>query len=965
MARMAFSNRRSFRAFRTSALLSSFLIGAALLPCSPGAMAYAEPATVTQAQGIPVLPAFDANRTSVIKSPNDPAEYRAVTLPNGLRVLLVHDGRADKASTSMDVNVGSASDPEDMPGLAHFLEHMLFLGTDRYPKADEYQQYLSEHGGSPNASTYERNTNFFFDIPPDALQGALDRFSQFFIAPQFNADYVDRERHAVHAEYQARLQDDGRRMDDAMSQVLNPAHPFHRFAVGSLDTLQDGKNGKLRDRLIDFYQHHYDANTMRLVVMGPQPLDQLEKWVTSSFSMIPNRHLTPPTIDVEQVRNDQLPATLAIKSLADERSVTFLFPVADPERFSREKPSYLIGALLGDEGPHSLLARLREKGWAQKLSAGAMNGDGVRALMGISIELTPEGTHHLDEIQASLFAYVQQLREDIAQWRFDEGSLLLRQQFRFQQTNASVNRALSLAMTFTHHPVSELSVLYYRMDHFDAELLKQYLDAFSPNQLLRMYSAPDADTDHTSPYFQAPYRYQKISQWPQAAPLSDIRPPQPNPYIAQDFTLLPLKEGKPYALIQHDGLDMWYAPDQKFGTPSVVWRFSLMNPLTQQSVKTQLLTDLLADWLNDSLSEPLYPAILAGQHGGAYSHSRGITLQLAGWRDHQTGVLKTLLDQLREGQIAQDSFDRIKIRAQEELRNNRQRPLYSQMLNIPSQQLIKPYWSPKAQRDTLDTLTREDLEQFRTAWLAQLHVQGLAVGNIDAQGVSQQAQMVEQALSPRVKLKDVPQLTPLKIAGLLPTLRPETDRNDAAALRYVQGKDQSYAQQARFGVLAQLVEAPFYTQLRTQEQLGYIVTAHYKPLLEAPGLEFLVQSPNHDSNTLFSRMDAWQTGFDGVIQKLDNKALAPYKAAVIAALKERDQSLGMRASRYWTDLSMGRTKFDRRERMVHIVESLNASDIQRTWNMVRKAPVLNVAADPKVPATDTDIGTHLSPVPTH
>lgn len=964
MARMAFSNRRSFRALRTSALLSSFLIGAALLPCSPDAMAYTESTTVTQAQGIPVLPAFDANRTSVIKSPNDPAEYRAVTLPNGLQALLVHDTRADKASASMDVNVGSAANPEDVQGLAHFLEHMLFLGTERYPQPDEYQKYISEHGGSNNAFTADRNTNYYFDIAPNALHDALDRFSQFFIAPQFNADYVDRERHAVHAEYQARLQDDGRRLNDALSQILNPAHPFHKFSVGSLDTLQDGKNGKLRDRLIDFYQKHYDANTMRLVVMGPQSLDQLDQWVRGSFSAIPNRHLTPPTIDVEQVRNDQLPATLAVKSLADERTVTFMFPVPDPERFSREKPSYLISALLGDEGPHSLLARLREKGWAQKLSAGAMNEDGTRALMGVSIELTPEGTHHLDEIQSSLFTYVKQLREDIAQWRFDEQSLLLRQQFRFQQTNASAERAQFLAATLTHHPISEVSVESYRMDHFDAELLKQYLDAFTPEHLLRVYTAPNVEADQTSPYFKAPYRYQKISQWPQATPLSDIRPPQPNPYIAQDFTLLPLKDSKPSALIQRDGLDIWYAPNQSFGTPSVVWRLSLMSPLSQQSVKVQLLTDLLADWLNDSLAEPLYPATLAGQSGSAYSHLRGITVYLSGWRDHQANVMKTLLDQLRDGQITEESFNRIKMYYQESLRNARQRPLSSQVVSLPAKQLFKPYWSPKLRRDTLDTLTRDDLEQFRKAWLTQLHVQGLAVGNIDAQQVRQQAERVEQQLAPQQKLNNVLMPEPLKLTNHLPTLRPETDRNDSAALLYVQGKNQSIAQQARFAVLAQLIEAPFFTQLRTQEQLGYVVTAHYNGLLEAPGLNFFVQSPNHDSKTLFSRIDAWQKGFDSVVRQLDNKALAPYKAAVLTILKERDQSLGVRASRYWTDLSTGYTRFDRRDRIVKAIESLNASDIQRTWQTIRKAPTLKVAADPNVPATDIDISTHLSPVPT-
>ena len=87
----------------------------------------------------------------VSKSPRDTRTYRALTLDNGLQVLLVSDPETDKAAASVDVNAGSNSDPQAFPGLAHFLEHMLFLGTEKFPEAGEYQSYISSHGGSHNA----------------------------------------------------------------------------------------------------------------------------------------------------------------------------------------------------------------------------------------------------------------------------------------------------------------------------------------------------------------------------------------------------------------------------------------------------------------------------------------------------------------------------------------------------------------------------------------------------------------------------------------------------------------------------------------------------------------------------------------------------------------------------------------------------------------------------------------------
>lgn len=70
---------------------------------------------------------------------------------------------------------GFMSDPDELPGLAHFCEHMLFLGTEKYPNEVEYTKYLSEHGGSSNAHTAQENTCYYFDVTPENFNGALDR----------------------------------------------------------------------------------------------------------------------------------------------------------------------------------------------------------------------------------------------------------------------------------------------------------------------------------------------------------------------------------------------------------------------------------------------------------------------------------------------------------------------------------------------------------------------------------------------------------------------------------------------------------------------------------------------------------------------------------------------------------------------------------------------------------------------
>ena len=158
-------------------------------------------------------------------------------LDNGLKVVLVSDPTTDKAAASLDVNIGSGSDPEGREGLAHFLEHMLFLGTEKYPNSAEYKEFMAAHGGGDNAYTSYDHTNYFFDIDKDYLEPALDRFAQFFVAPTFTPKYVSRERQVVHSEYTSKFKSDGRRSFYAKKQVMNPDHPYTRFSVGSNETL--------------------------------------------------------------------------------------------------------------------------------------------------------------------------------------------------------------------------------------------------------------------------------------------------------------------------------------------------------------------------------------------------------------------------------------------------------------------------------------------------------------------------------------------------------------------------------------------------------------------------------------------------------------------------------------------------------------------------------------------------------
>lgn len=193
--------------------------------------------------------------------------------------------------------------------LAHFLEHMLFLGTERYPSENEYSVYLNNHGGYSNAYTAGENTVYYFDVQNEFFEGALDIFSAFFTCPLFTEEATSREMNAVDNENTKNLQSDGWRDYQLMKHLAKQDHPFSNFGTGNLETLKtipESKGLITRDLLLDFHKRFYSANIMKLVMYGNESLDVLQTWAEEKFSSVENKDVPIPSFPADPYGPEQL-----------------------------------------------------------------------------------------------------------------------------------------------------------------------------------------------------------------------------------------------------------------------------------------------------------------------------------------------------------------------------------------------------------------------------------------------------------------------------------------------------------------------------------------------------------------------------------------------------------------------------------------------------------------------------------
>ena len=896
------------------------------------------------------LPALSASDVQIVVSENDSRDYRYLQLDNKMQVLLISDISAEKSAAALDVYVGSNQNPKDREGLAHFLEHMLFLGTEKYPEAGEYQQFISEHGGSHNAYTSSEHTNYFFDVDSRYSEASLDRFAQFFVAPLLTDKYVDRERHAVESEYKLRIKNESRRRGDVYSQIVNPNHPLSMFRTGNLETLADRKDDSVRSALLKFYDRYYSANLMSLVVLGNRSLDELEAITVSRFEKVANNNAEVSDSVIPLYVEDFLPARVVIEPLKEERLLSLSFAIPHSAEYYRQKPLQYIGNLLGHEGEGSLLSFLKKYGWAEGLSAGGGDQTRFDGSFDINIRLTERGVKVVDQIVALTFHVIENLqRKGIKEWRFNEDKKLAEVAFRFQEKTGAMETVSALANRLHTYAPEDVLRGGYLYAEFDPAMIRDFLSYLKPENLLLTLAAPSVDTDKVSHWYQTPY---KVSSMAASAPFivekysRQLFFPGENLFIPQRLSvksspLLNDNVGRlnapPYKIIDTGGYEAWFKQDEKFKVPRASITLRLKLPMAAQSAKTAAMNKLFVALVNDSLNEFAYPAQLAGLDFSVSSNSRGIDINIEGYNDRQGLLLTRIMETIRKARFDRARFDSVKAELMRNWKNAAKASPYQQLAREVAIMSFSPLWQPYILRDALASVSLADFNEFNASLLVNAKAEALFYGNVYRQEAVKLAALIHNQLLHKKGEVSLPRAHVVKLETSLdsksgvPFLRELlVEHKDTAAVLYVQGLDDSVKDKAKMLLLRQVLHSPFFNSLRTEKQLGYIVMASGMPLKKLPGSIFIVQSPVADSARLIDEIGGFVDGFISLMPK----DLTVHQQAVNNNLLQAPKNLGQQSSRYWDNVLYKHPQFDRNQQLANAVNNVSPAELKAYYKAV-------------------------------
>ena len=217
-------------------------------------------------------------------------EIADFTLPNGLEVVVVPDHRAPVVTHMIWYKVGAADETPGKSGLAHFLEHLMFKGTEKNPGA-AFSQDVAEIGGQENAFTTSDYTGFFQRVPREHLKEMMAFEADRMTGLVLTDDVVRPELNVVLEEQNMRVANNpGGRLGEQMDAALYLNHPYGRPVIGWRHEIE-----KLdRDDALAFYRRFYTPNNAIVVVAGDVTADEVKADAEETYGKVAQRAETNP-----------------------------------------------------------------------------------------------------------------------------------------------------------------------------------------------------------------------------------------------------------------------------------------------------------------------------------------------------------------------------------------------------------------------------------------------------------------------------------------------------------------------------------------------------------------------------------------------------------------------------------------------------------------------------------------------
>ncbi len=860
-----------------------------------------------------------------------------IVLDNGIKAYLISDANFQKSAAAATIEAGSWNDPNEYPGMAHFLEHMLFQGTAAYPDESEFIKFINDHGGQNNAFTGNAYTTYLFSIENDYFLPALDRFSHFFIDPLLKKSCVDKELHAVNNEYGLYLENDMWRFLHIWQETANPSHPFSRFSIGTADTLSKIPLEELRK----WFESHYSSKNMYLIVCSNLPMDKLTAETVKTFQQVPPRPLQTENFSFPCSSSAQKNNYVFIQPFENTKTMYLLWEINDPKIIKDPTHSIeLIFHCLSSSHQQSLQENLKNQHLINELSPLIMNLDKEHKICILAINMTEKGVKQYETVIQSVYSYLNLLKnQKIPKSLYEEKRRMDKLNYEYQSQEKLFPFISMHARSIPYETLATYPQNMILPQKYNQKNISYALQALSPSNV-QIYILANPELTKVPPtnkekwlggeYAFLPVPFKTKQTWEKTIS-SDFTLPQENIYAPSDKIFQPVSHSHtlPTTLIENEHGCLVYGNDHAFAIPENCLVFHLQSPLFTPTAESLAKRKLLLHLLE----KKLMPLIEAGQKAGlifSYDLSPfAIKFSLNGYCEKTSVFYHDILQTIQTMIISDEDFEDIYQEVMINLENYQKETLYKQALqNFYRFTCSLP--SKAKQKSALEKITKKDVSSFFEQIINCSYIDITACGNISQKEAKEIFLTTVQALSQKPFPKKDHYLRkafnfPQK-QGPFHLIENNSLQGNAVLLAIDEGT-YSFHNQAAHEVLSDSITDDFHSALRTQQKTAYFATNInyniYSHLYQA----FIVQSFTHDVYDLLYRFEIFLDDFiQNIGEKVSQKRFETIKSNRITALKNPPKNL-LEYTRYVDRLAYEhKHDFTRKDKILKAYENLSYQD---------------------------------------
>jgi len=871
------------------------------------------------------------------KSPNDPREYSTFTLKNGIEVVTVSDPKLTTSAATLSVGVGQFQDPENAQGIAHFLEHMIFMGSEKYKSPNEYMQFISENGGSTNAFTAAEQTTYLFSINSRMFSQALDRLSSAIKAPLFDASMVEKEISAVNSEWLLARQRDQFVVNRVSVNTSNPNHPKSQLGVGNNETLSREKE-ILLSSLREFYNQYYSANLMKLVLVGNQTPRQLKSYAKKYFGNIKNKNIERPLTTQSGYLDNSLLKNIYVQTKTGTPSLTLEFPFTDNRDKWKSKPNQYVSRLLNSQEENSLYSYLTNEGYIESGSASINpNVWGADGAVFIDFILTDKGVANKDLIINLAFKYIDLIStQGINEKYYDEMKAINDREFEDYSPPQALNLAVNFGSQIFDVPVKNLIDYGLKTDSFDEKAIRDVLSQLSPSNVRIYHLSPDEETSIDLKYADGSYRLESISQdeinnWGS----TEIAIYLPEPEVISiddinDITFASKEYETPQIVYSEDAVQAFLSQSINHKNNKGIMQVNLMSPTSGKSAQIEAeLSLILYHFFKKNRSK------LAKAYRGAGvsiipqpDQYGNLSFIFVGRSLNQIKYAKELMESFATFNIKDWELENAKKVILDSLEDAEEDEISNQLFTYDSELDKTSRWNRSQVIKAMKNVTLESILNTHKEFKSSIFLDIYAYGNYDPTKVKDFAKELRKIMGPSSQLTHYRYKPVFKsVPGTAMMKKVSIPKDGVGILDNYIYPEKSKKITAQLSLINKLFRPTFFNELRTNQEVGYIASSFSSETNEYPTLSTVIVSDSNNLKELKEKVMGFNYGFAVAFKNLNNETIENVKKAMIEELEKEAENLFVESSTYLEDWSEGNYEFDSNQSMINHIKNTTKEDL--------------------------------------